>query len=70
MSASTSAGVERKHRPGRQRRRDREHGRQEEEHLVGAGRDDDLLHHQLDRVGDRLQQPPEPTRFGPMRTCI
>ncbi len=33
-------------------------------------RDEVLLDEELEHVGDRLQQPRGPTRFGPMRTCM
>ncbi len=57
-------GVERKHRPGRQRRHQRQHRREQKQQLVGAARNDDLLEHQLDGVGDRLQPTlgPDPVR--------
>ena len=50
------AGVERHHRPGRQRQRRGHQRRQQEDALVGARRDDRLLEDELQQVGEALQQ--------------
>ena len=49
-------------REGRERRDDR---RDDVRQVAGGGREEALLADQLDQVGDRLQQPYEPARFGP-----
>ena len=55
-------------------RHDRERGegggrrddrREREEQRIGGGRPQLLLEHQLDDVGERLEQPLGPTRYGP-----
>src|SRR6516162_6946966 len=48
-----------------ERRRGRDDRRDEEHQLVHPGRDDVLLERQLERVGDRLQEPPRPGPVGP-----
>ncbi len=50
-------GPERHHHPGRQRRHDRHHRSDDVQDLVRLARENDLLEHQLEGVGDRLQQP-------------
>ena len=58
------AGAERDHRPRRHRRHQHHHRAEQEQELVRAGRDDHFLEHQLEDVGERLQQPerPDPVR--------
>ena len=50
------AVVERDHRPGGEGQRHADQRRQQEDHLVGAGRDDHFLEQEFERVGDGLQQ--------------
>ena len=54
------AGIDRDHRPGGERQHAGDQRRQQEHALVGAGRDDRLLEHELEQVGEGLQQPPGP----------
>ena len=62
--AAPAVLVERDHRPGRQRQH-RGHQRRQQEHaLVGAGRDQRLLEHELQQVGERLQQAERPHHVG------
>ncbi len=56
--------VDRDHRPGRERQQRHDEGREQEHALVGAGRDDRLLQHELEQVGEGLQQPPRAHHVG------
>ena len=56
MLAIAQPCVDRDHRPGRERQHRRDQRRQQEHALVGAGRDDRLLEHELQQVGEGLQQ--------------
>ena len=70
MSAMTQPALERDHRPGRERQHGGDQRRQQEDALVGAGRDHRLLEHEFEEVGEGLQQSPKgPTTFGPRRSC-
>ena len=42
---------------------------EEEDDLVGRGRDQVFLAEQLDAVGDRLEEAVGPVRVGPSRSC-
>ena len=55
-------GAERHDRERGKRRRRRDDRREREEQRVGRGRPQLLLEHQLDDVGERLEQPLGPTR--------
>src|SRR5262249_47336144 len=50
------AGVYRYHRPGGERENGCDQGREQEDALVGAVRNDRLLHNELDQVREGLQQ--------------
>ena len=47
---------DRDHRPADEGQRERQERRQQEHRLVGAGRDDDFLEHELEEVREGLQQ--------------
>ena len=56
-------------RPGRERQPGGDQRRQEKNALVGAGRDDRLLEHEFEQIGEGLHNPQGPTTFGPRRIC-
>ena len=57
-SADHDAVAERDRRPGDQAQREGDHRRDQERDAAGARRNDGFLEHQLQAVGDRLQQAP------------
>ena len=58
MSAITQPSIDRDHRPGGERQHAGDQRRQQEHALVGAGRNDRLLEHEFQQVGEGLQQAP------------
>ena len=62
--AAPAVLVHRDHRPCRQRQHRGNDRRQQEHALVGAGRDQRLLEHELEQVGERLQQAERPHHVG------
>ena len=63
-SATTQPICDRDHGPGRERQRRRDERRQQEDALVGAGRNDRLLEDEFQQVGEGLQQPQRPDHIG------
>ena len=59
------AGVDGNDRPGGERQRAGDQRRQEKHALVGAGGDDRLLEHELDEIGERLEQSPRADHVRP-----
>ncbi len=57
--------VDRDDRPGRERQPGGDERREQEEALVGAGRDDRLLEHEFQKIGEGLQQAEGPDHVRP-----
>src|SRR5204863_7615780 len=57
--------VEGNHRPGDKAQYEGQHRRHDEDHAVGAARDDGLLVQQLHAVGDRLEESERADDVGP-----
>ena len=64
MSATAQPCADRDHRPGRERQHRRHQRRQQEDALVGAGRNDRLLEDEFQQVGEGLQQAPRADHVG------
>ena len=62
-------GIDRDDGPGRKREHRRDQWRKEEHALVRGIRNDGFLDHELEQIGERLQQPPRPDNVGPRLIC-